>query len=180
VLLLTLLLDDSNGHVYSKLWNIFHDFYINSTLLDTIRDQSAKLVRLADTMVTWANSPYGDILHMVNTESLQKLRDIWLKYVNTSDEMDSIHQQFQKATKKVVHDHYSPAHDKHEAITSLTRSFGMMATGSVRVANHHMKQFWSIGVVDSKDLPTNPICNPSSFTHPLLVINSSSITAPLH
>jgi len=118
---------------------------------------------------------------MVNTESLQKLHDIWLKYVNSSDAKDSIRQQFRKATRKVVHDHYTPADDKHEAVAPLSWSFGMLAMGLYHVANHHIRQFWSTGVVDSKDLPTNPICNPlfvyTSIAGDKFVVNYS--TTPL-
>src|SRR5271155_2865009 len=182
VLLLSLLLDNPDDDVHSKLWNVFHDFYINSAALEMSCAQSAKLVRLSSTMVTWANGPYGDILRVVNTETLQKLREIWSEYANALNSKDSIQNQFQKATRKVVVDHYSPVnHDEHEVISPLTRSFGIMAMGSNSVASHHMQQFWSSGVADSEDRPTDPICNPlfvyTSVAQDKFVVNYS--TTPL-
>jgi hypothetical protein len=184
VLLLSLLLDNPDDDVplHSNLWNIFHDFYINSAALEMICAQSAKLGRLSSTMETWGNGPYGDILRVVNTETLQKLREIWSEYANALNSKDSIQKHFQKATRKVVDDHYSPVgDDQHEYISPLTRSFGIMATGSNSVASQHMQQFWSSGVADSEDRPIDPIWNPlfvyTSVAQDKFVVNNS--TTPL-
>ena len=161
ILLFTILLDSAGKKANPKLWNIFHDFYIQSEALDLVRDQSAKLVRLSYNIDSWNNGPYGHILHILNTETLRKINTIWTKYANASDAKGEVHKQFRDAIEKIVREHYT-ASDKPESqsIPSLTRSFGLPGLNSIRTTNLLMQQFWSTGVADRKDIPKDPICNP--------------------
>jgi len=161
ILLFTLLLDNGGKSVNPKIWNIFHDFYIPSDAFSLVRNQSAKLVLLSSNLESWNNSPYGQILHILDTETLQKVNAIWTKYANASNSKGEIHKHFREAIEKIVREHYTES-DKphHESIPSLTRSFGLLSVNSIHVSSLLMQQFWATGVTDKRDLPTDPICNP--------------------
>ena len=178
--LFTALIDGSNA--YSKLWNIFHDFYVDVDAMDTIRDHSAKLVHLSSTMDAWNQGPYGKILRILNNETLEILHHFCMKYVNASSSND-----FKTACQKIVHDHYSPhTYRECESIPPLCRSFGLTAIMSADVANHHMFQFWTNGVADAEDIPKDPIWNPfftrsekfdiDHGTTPLAIYHFSTVT----
>ena len=126
-----------------------------------IREQSAKLTRLSDNMDSWVNGPYGKILQIINSETLQKLHNIWLKYANASPSYDATNLQIRRTIETVVHDHY-PYETENEVIVPLTRSFGVMAMAWRDVAFTHMKEFWGTCATDVSDLgfPDNPVWNP--------------------
>jgi hypothetical protein len=145
---------------HSRLWNIFHDFYIQSDTLELIRAQSSKLGRVTSAN-EWNNGPYGKILKIVNEETLHKLNKIWSKYTHASDAKDAVHKQFRDAMDKIFHKHYSPSLEpEHPSIPPLTRSFGLRAVNSIQTSRVLMQQFWSTGVADKKDIPNDPILNP--------------------
>lgn len=126
--------------------------------MNIVRKHAEKLVQLSETMETWKNGPYGGILRMLNDETLDILHHFWLKYANASST-----NAFKAEFKKVGNDYYPQPNNKiaeHELIPPLTRSFGMLAIASRDVAGDHMRQFWANGVVDSADLPKDPIWNP--------------------
>jgi hypothetical protein len=189
--LFTILLDGRSGESHPKLWSIFHDFYIHSAALDVVRNHSAKLARLSDTVDSWINGPYSKVLHIINTETLHKLHDIWLKYANTSTDTLDMHKQLRQATEEVYTDDYCLAdpENEHGPVTPVTSSFGMMAMSYRDVAFEHMIQYWGAGAADIMDLgladKSQPICIPlivfssvagdrfavRSFTTPLAIFH---------
>jgi hypothetical protein len=112
-------------------------------------------------MDSWVNGPYGKILQIINTETLRKLHNIWLKYANASPSYDATNSQIRQAIETVVRNHY-PYETENEVIVPLTRSFGMMAMTWTNVAFTHMKEFWGTCATDVNDLgfPNNPVWNP--------------------
>ena len=154
-------MDGPSDEQYSKLWSVFHDFYIHPDALDVIRDQSAKLTRLSDNMDSWINGPYSKILHIINTETLRKLHNIWLKYTNASPSYDALNSHIRQTIETVVCDHY-PYDSEDEVVVPLTRSFGMMAMAWNSIAFTHMQEFWGTCATDVMDLgfPDNPVWNP--------------------
>jgi hypothetical protein len=125
-----------------------------------IRAQSLKLGRVTS-VNAWNNGPYGNVLKIVNEETLHKLNKIWSKYANASDAKDAGHKQFRDAVDKIFNEHHSPALEpEYPLIHPLTRSFGLMAIHSIQTSKVLMQQFWSTGVADKKDIPNDPILNP--------------------
>src|SRR5215471_5689823 len=79
VMHLTLLYDDYESANHRDLFDIFHNFYIQSSTLELIRRQAEKLVRVSESTDLW-NAAYGDYLRMVNTETLNILHHVWKQY----------------------------------------------------------------------------------------------------
>ena len=96
VLFLTLLMDTKGEEVNTELWNIFHNSYVNPTALDLIREQSAKVVVLSATAESWNSSPYGNILQIINTETLRKLNLMWSNWANPSEPDNLRYNRFRK------------------------------------------------------------------------------------
>jgi MYND finger len=155
-LLFSFLLDRHDENLSSKLWNIFHDFYLDEEAINMIHSQSEKLVHLLESAGTWENSAYGKVLRIVNDETLHILRDYFIKYSTILTSQSSIDKQFKAAIRKIFRQYYGG----DDFFSTLTRSFGVLAVASIVVANHHMKQFWEFGVTDIDDLPKTPLCNP--------------------
>ena len=155
VLLLSCLLD--NPDVSTKLWNIFHDFFIGPDSMDLIQTQSAKLVELSESLTSWDNGAYGKVLRMVNSETLHALRDIWSKYSNSKR---VVYPDFRNGIDRVFVEHYKFSHGFDLRAIQLNRSFGFKAMGTRLVSNRHMEQFWKNGVAYPPDTPKEPISNP--------------------
>jgi hypothetical protein len=147
IFLFTMLLDGPSDEQHRKLWSIFHDFYIHSSALDIIREQSTKLARLSENMESWTNGPYAKILSIVNNESLRKLHNIWQKYASVSPSYDTIESYFRKTAETVARKHY-PSESEHEIVVPLTRSFGLSALSWKQVALAHMQDFWGAKASD--------------------------------
>jgi hypothetical protein len=47
-----------------------------------------------------------------------------------------------------------------QSIPQLTKLFGLMALNSMQTCNVLMQQFWSTGVADKEDIPSDPMLNP--------------------
>jgi hypothetical protein len=146
-----------NPDVSTKLWNIFHDFYIGPDSMDLIQTQSEKLIKLSESLEVWANGAYGKVLRMVNSETLHALRDLWSKY---SQSKRFVYPDFRNRMERVFVQHYKPSHSSDLRASQLSRSFGIMATGSRIISNRHTEQFWKNGVADIEDTPKDPISNP--------------------
>jgi MYND finger len=173
-LLLSFLLDGLEENAAAKLWNIFHDFYIDSDTMETIRSQSEKLVPMLASMESWEKCVYGKVVHLVNDETRDSLRELFTTYSNAPKTEQSISKDFKSAAKNVFRTYY----DKKDFPPTLTRSFGILATYSTAVASLHMQQFWEYGVADLCDRPKATICNPlfvySGLAGDKFAVNSGS------
>jgi hypothetical protein len=152
VLFFSLLLD---GVESSKCWSIFHDIYINASTMETIRAQSSKLSALSESLEVWKSGPYNDILKMGSIETLNRIHRYWLKYSNIATR--NVLHETQAAMKKVFLKYYA---EKDMFIAPLIRSFGPANGLWQRIVDHHIRQYWQIGVADIRDQPKEPTCNP--------------------
>ena len=152
------------------MWTIFHDFYIdhNSTPMDNIYFECEELIKHAETMESWANGPWGNIFRMVNIETLDKVRDLWLKYISMyhspdRDVLADVNRQVKVYTRQVVTEHYSRDGivDEHQKVPSLTSSFGILAARSTHCAQAYMSNYWTTGITPGADSDFDvPILNP--------------------
>ena len=122
-----------------------------------IRAQSKKLVGLLDSMETWEGCGYAKVLRIVNEETLLFLRSFFTLYSNASISQDDVLQKFRLGTHKVFRKYYQ---EDEDFSTTLTRSFGVLATASIVIANAHMQRFWESGYTDIDDFHNTPRSNP--------------------
>ena len=147
MLLFSLLLDDC---VSPKLWNIFHDLFIDEESMQLIRKQSQILIEALQSLETWQLSKYSKFLRIVNNETLQLLRTYIAKY--TDDSKDSEHyNQMRSGTNEIYSKHYG----EDSFNSTLTRSFGVLAPDSVKIAPRVTQQFWGAGLTDLRDWESN-------------------------
>ena len=128
-------------------------------MLDMIRAQSKKLVGLLDSMETWEHSDYSKVMHIINEETLLSLRAFVALYSGTSTSQDDAYKKFQVGTQDVFRKYY-----RDKDFSTLTRSFGVLATSSVFIASAHVQRFWQSGYTDIDDFHHTPRANPL-FAH---------------
>lgn len=155
VLFLTLLLDTEDGKVNRRLWNVFHDLFIDLETLGIIRRQIRKLAHLSTTSETWGNSPYGNVLQIMNTETLIKLNEIWVNYANPQS-ADILTENLFKKIQQIHGDHYPDnVNPDTQTYPSLARSFGLLSLDAMEVSCELMQRFWCKGFADINDIPTD-------------------------
>lgn len=156
-MLFSLLLDDDDNidNALPKLWNIFHDLYINDDAMTVIHAQSKILMGLMDTMDSWKNSRYSKVLQIVNEETLSSLRSIFTSYANSLVSKTKLFQKSRVAMDQVYRKYYCD-----DFPPKLTRSFGVLAPASVGIANSHTQEFWGSGYSDINDFDRSPLYNP--------------------
>ena len=159
LMLLTILLDDHRDEEipYTKIWNMFHDFYIDKDCMDMISVQFEKLIKFSVDMNTWTNSPYANILKIINTETLHLLHIIWNQYAKMASTDPSVDSHFRLSVKNLFTKYYG---DEKPWVSPLTWSFGIFGAHTQAIARHHMTQFWKTGVADIQNIPERVYCNP--------------------
>ena len=149
ILLLSLLLDDP-GDRNSKHWAAYYDFLIDVDTLSMIQRQAQILVTEAKDLATWHSSVYGHILKMANSESLLKIRKIWMQYADTAKmtptEISSFTQQFMKEFKN-TYDTYLGG----STVLGGLRSAGPLFLKALDVSPDYFRQFWQTGVTGGPD-----------------------------
>jgi MYND finger len=157
ILLFSLLLDGQEEGAYPKLWSVFHDFTIDVDAVNMIRVQTEKLIRISESVESWRDSPYGDILRIVNLETFRVIRDVWLKYDNPKTSERVFIEQFKSAHTRISRKYQNEAEKFTTA--AFTRSFGVQGMGASYVSSNYMLQFWKTGIADLQTRP-NAVCNP--------------------
>ena len=159
LILFTILLDGHRDEEipYTKIWNMFHDFYIDQDCMDMISVQLEKLLKFSVDMDTWTNSPYANILKIINTETLHLLRIVWEQYAKMASSDPSVDSHFRLSVKNVFKKYYG---DEKAWVSPLTWSFGVFGAHTQAIARHHMAQFWKTGVADIQNIPERLYCNP--------------------
>jgi hypothetical protein len=109
---------------------------------------------LLASMENWERSAYGKAMPLVNEKTLQSLRHFFTTYSNAPTSEPTISASFKTAVKKVFHKDCNNV----DFTATLTRSFGILAPHSFRIANDHTRKFWEFEVAD--DRPKSTLCNP--------------------
>jgi hypothetical protein len=157
ILLFSLLLDAQEEGAYPKLWSIFHDFTIDADAVKMILAQTEKLIRLSESVESWRDSPYGDVLRIVNLETFALIRNVWLKYDNAKTFERTFIEQFKSAHTRISRKYQNEA-EKFTTV-AFTRSFGVQGVAASNVSSNYLLQFWKTGIADLQARP-NDICNP--------------------
>jgi hypothetical protein len=88
------------------MWRVIHDFGIDASTFQLIHDHSEKLLALSNSIQSWNNSSYGNCLRIVNSETMNILRDYWTQYSNANNSAAAFVQEYTTAIKKVYERHY--------------------------------------------------------------------------
>ena len=160
ILLLTLLLDnlDPKDKSTPDYWSIFYDLYVDNKTITTIRKHARILFNISKDMETWIASPYDQIIHIINIESLALLREYWLKYATYTDNDRSHTLRFRSQCR----DSYDsvPATSTHYELQSLARSFGPRLLNAMSIVEYYVNHFWKVGTADKLGRLQELQCNP--------------------
>lgn len=124
VMLLTFLLDnvDVPNETAPDYWSIFYDLHVNAQTLDVIRKHSQKLVDVSQDLAAWASTEYNNIVQILNSETLNLLREYWVKYATFDDADDSIMERFVDQSDEILEK--EPKSYEARTVQALGRSFG--------------------------------------------------------
>lgn len=76
-LLLSLIIDEDDNKDLGVLWNIYYDIYLTKTAAAVLEAQLEKLLAIADTLETWSQSRYGEVISFCEEGSLSLTREFW-------------------------------------------------------------------------------------------------------
>lgn len=105
-------------------------------------------------MQEWRESPYGGIIRMVNSDTLNALHGLWGKYAEFRSD-PKMYQQIKMECKRSYDRYYGNAKS-----WNLTRSFGPRTIGSLDVSAASSRQFWETGGVERENIDSQQMCNP--------------------
>ncbi|MCJ1288093.1 hypothetical protein MMC26_007447 [Xylographa opegraphella] len=80
ILLLTLILDYTDGSKDTSIWNIYYHLLLDDESLALLQTQAQKLFSLSASFQKWHTSKYGKLLKMCDQGTLFRTRKIWNSY----------------------------------------------------------------------------------------------------
>ncbi|QDS76084.1 hypothetical protein FKW77_006109 [Venturia effusa] len=83
ICLLSLVLETNSIDQSQLIWDIYYHFYIDTTALNLLVEQSQKLVSFASSLESWKNSKYGSLFRFCDSGTFLKVVDIWRGYAVT-------------------------------------------------------------------------------------------------
>ncbi|KAM6496296.1 hypothetical protein JOM56_009002 [Amanita muscaria] len=190
VLLFTLIADmpsesESDADEYiSKMWNIYHHFFIDKGTFDFFLKHCQMLVDLSSDLASWDSSKYGTFLRFCTAHTLSALRKHWVLYIETENfsdaEKDSLLAKM--PTKLDI------------CKSTLRRSAGMLAGKLGRMGMRNFYRYWQRGTTfdDAEELPAANQINPTFIysanglgfdmhrsSDPLLSFHPAKVLAPV-
>jgi hypothetical protein len=158
VLHLTLLYDDYESANHRDLFDVFHNFYIQSSTLELIRRQSEKLICVSESTDLW-NAAYGDCLRMVNIETLNTLHHVWKHYCDPKNQTSKFSKKFKTAVQKVYNDTHKNNDSLNIACTCGGKCLFFPQIDDMKLSQC-AKVFWENGMIDQQDVMRPTYCNP--------------------
>ncbi|KAI5269360.1 hypothetical protein E4T47_07180 [Aureobasidium subglaciale] len=127
-----------------RLWRLYYHFYVTTEDLAFVQNHAEKLHAASESLSTWKESPFGQLLQFSTEASLSEVCRIW--YLHAQDRTAQEDAQTRKVIKSIYDDN-SNTKDGPTTIIHGTRSagaHGLMAGPPLNVAFHN---FWKTGVV---------------------------------
>ena len=146
-------MDDCESTIPRNLWSVYYDLLIDASAFETIREQSQKLVNLAESNDKWAASKYGDYLRIVNVETMNILRRYWAHYCNPENASNKFFLDF-KSALKTTYNRYR----KNNPSSDFLRACGLNCQGIEMEEFYYGTRFWQQGTIQKSSTQTH--CNP--------------------
>ncbi|AEO58629.1 hypothetical protein MYCTH_95272 [Thermothelomyces thermophilus ATCC 42464] len=166
VLLVTLILDDSNGQWNNDNWDLYHHVFINKACHDRLQKQAKKLHTLATSFEAWREGDYGNLVAFCDRGTLTRVAEVWAFYISTATERQS----WMKKTFKTAIETRNRKRRGTGVILSGLRSAtpaGMLAGLDL---NELHDQFWKHGTVDMDHM----VRSQATYANPLFVSPDST------
>lgn len=139
------------------IWDIYFHMRLDETAISALVSQCEKLIKHAEDLTTWRNSPYGSVIRFSTAYTLAEVHRLWACYRQTDLYSDEGVQMFE--SQRLA------AKASHTGTFNLTamRSAGPFFVESAKIVSKHYERYWEIGISaateESSHLP--PYINPS-------------------
>src|SRR5436190_3799739 len=145
ILLLSLIVNDSNGRRYDDNWKIYYHLYLDQDHLDSLRAQAKKLHGLSFSLETWHKSKYGRYIRFCDFGTLTKVGDVWKFYSveRTGNDLSS----FETAYKSTIQRSNERKAGFGSILTGL-RSAAPACLDAFQDVDDLHKHFWKYGSTD--------------------------------
>ena len=167
-MLFTLLIDDCTATSPKDLWSPFYDFFVDAETFNLIQQQSRNLLESSRSLQSWAESKYGDIIRIVNSETLSILHRFWTQYSDSTNGTKKIFDQVQSRKQKTYHEHHEKAISHDLARSSGAACPALKTVDPDSEIPKHARQFWAKGFLGPQ--ATSNRC----FSNPLFLYSSVS------
>ncbi|OLN81247.1 hypothetical protein CCHL11_07336 [Colletotrichum chlorophyti] len=148
ILLLTLIIDDTEGQNSVSYWNIFYHLYLNGGQIQIVHDQAKKLRDLAISLQTWNESEYAKHIRFCDKGSLTMVRRIWdFWFTGTGDNKGLGIKQVAESSIERGRAHKSGP-NRHQV--SGFRSAGPASLSAIAEMTKLHKHFWEYGTTDTE------------------------------
>lgn len=146
ILLLTLILDDTDAQHDTLIWNIYYHMRLDRASDDLLQAQAKKLIALSTTIESWQQSKYGTQLKICDTATLADARTMWSLY--SSSRNDTGKTTIQKRLQAAV-DIAKKTKDERQGlvITGIRSASPAHIHAFVDVDSLH-QHFWKEGTTD--------------------------------
>ncbi|KAL7619536.1 hypothetical protein AAE478_010076 [Parahypoxylon ruwenzoriense] len=165
ILLFTTLID---GISADSAWDIYFHLRIGDGSKKLVKTQARKLSALSDDIEGWNGGQYGSVLTFCDANSLQQVRQVWMKYALSQSESETSFDEGLQRSRRFVKAIYGKS-EGQLTITGL-RSAAPLSLASTSEISLAFEYFWKHGSF-SKPPVTSP--NP-------LFAESMSINTNLH
>jgi len=143
---------DPNDETLDNVWNIFYHFYLDKVSLNLLLDQCRKLVDMSTTVESWSSSKYGGVFRFCTDASLLKIRNMWIKYLETETlsqgEKEALSSSFSAGMKDVSR--------TQKGVSTAFRSAGPLWPNLKSMGADHFDKFWTTGTTSKPASHINP------------------------
>lgn len=163
ILLLSWLIDEKPIED-TYLWTAYYSVIIDAGCFQAIHERSELLVTISSTLSEWHRSRYGRILRVIDSETLFKVRQFWVKYCGLADmtnKLNRIRDRFMTDFRQI--------REKRAGVSlSGMRSFGAISMIAAELVIEIFQRFWDTGVVSG--LPE--LTKGATYINPLFVYSN--------
>lgn len=165
ILILSLILDNSNGDNDRLIWNIYYHVFVDKESLELLRKQSGKLLGHAASVDEWQNGPYGSTIRFCDTITFDRVLRLWKFY-----SIDSTHKEEYKKQQQMLKFQWKAVQALRRekigvngvVLDNLRATFPVRTLDAFNNTVEQYKAFWQSGTMikDKKVLRTMTFANP--------------------
>ncbi|KAI8932270.1 hypothetical protein NX059_010471 [Plenodomus lindquistii] len=169
ILALSIIVDDTKGERVHQLWNIYYHVFLDQESARVLRSQAQKLSSFADSLQSWASSPYAKLIRFGDSTTLKATAKLWASftiepatgelYKSAQAELKKSWTNAKKMKKDIMGENY--------CMVDSTRSAAPLLSAGVQDSTNHYRIFWQTGTTfeDRQAIQKATIANPMFGTH---------------
>lgn len=146
------------------MWNIYYDIYLTKAAAALLEAQLEKLLAISDTLETWRQSNYGEVISFCDEGTLSLTREFWRKCLASAKALDK-----PTLEKELKRTRQLEAGGEHSLMLTGIRSASPVAIHAMMILPETHAHYWKAGSLteSNADLP-NPLMGSILSQHTLL------------